>query len=305
MKKIISLLLCLIVCSFSLAGCVDGHSLSLMVSQTSSSEEQLTIQFLNVGQADCELLILPGNRAMLIDAGNNNDGGLIVDYLNSLEIKKLDYVVCTHPHDDHIGGMDDVITNFEIGQLYIPAFSKDDTPTTKAYESVLEAADKKGLEITTAKVGLQILSEQDLDIHMVAPNSTDYDGNLNNYSAVIYMKYFNTVALFMGDAEDVSEKEIMKNGYDIDADILKVGHHGSSTSSTKKFISQVSPKISVISCGKNNSYNHPNDSTLVTLKNAGSEVFRTDIDGTVEIKIDKNGYSTPNKLPDVMLDGGD
>jgi len=302
MKKLVTILICAVVCAFSFSGCVDGFTISSIFSET-NNEEQLSIQFLNVGQADSELVILPDNRTILIDAGNKNDGDLIVDYLNSLKIVSLDYVICTHPHEDHIGGMKDIIENFDIGQLYLPLFSEDDTPTTKVYENLLEAMDDKGLSITTAVAGLSILSEPGLDIHMIAPNSTDY-GDLNEYSAVVYLKYYNTVALFMGDAGITSEKEILKSGYDINADILKVGHHGSSTASSKKFISAVSPKEAIISCGKNNSYDHPNDITLETLGNACANVYRTDIDGTIEIIVSSSGY-TISLLPDLNLNGGD
>jgi len=302
MKKSISILLCIAISVFSLSSCVDGFTLSSIVSET-NSEEQLVIQFLYVGQADSELIILPDNRTMLIDAGNNNDGDVIVDYLNSLKIVTLDYVVCTHPHEDHIGGMKDIIENFDIGQLYLPKFSEADTPTTKVYEKLLKSAIDSGLSITTAVAGLPILSEPGLDIHMVAPNSTDY-GDLNEYSAVVYLKYNDTVALFMGDAGFTSEKEIMQNGYDINADILKVGHHGSSTASSKEFISAVSPETAIISCGKSNSYDHPNDSTLDTLKNADVDVYRTDINGTIKIIVSPSGY-TVNLLPELNLNGGD
>ncbi|MDD4699371.1 MAG: MBL fold metallo-hydrolase [Oscillospiraceae bacterium] len=303
MKKLISILLCSIIIISGSSGCVDGFTVSKMISNTTGSDQQITIDFLNVGQGDCELVILPNNRTMLIDAGNRNDGDLIVDYLNSLKIKTLDYVICTHPHEDHIGGMRDIIENFDIGQLYLPQFSEDDTPTTRIYEDLLEAANDKKLSITNSVAGLSILEEQGLDIHMVAPKSTDY-GDLNDYSAVVYLKFNNTVALFMGDAGKPSEEEIINNKYDVDADILKVGHHGSSTSSSKEFISAVSPETAIISCGINNSYNLPNDSTLVTLNNAGADIYRTDIIGTIEIKINSESY-TVNKLPNINLNGGD
>lgn len=245
----------------------------------------LTVYFLDVGQADCILIQLPNNENMLIDAGKNNSGKYVTDYINGLGIDTLDYVVGTHPHEDHIGGLDDVIDNFNIENLYMP-YAETDTLT---YKDVISSASAKSLSITPAKAGTEIYNSNGTVIDIIAPVSENYN-NINNYSAVISLSYLDSKFLFMGDAEELSENEITN---DIDTDVLKVGHHGSDTSTSAGFLERTSPEYAVISVGADNSYGHPSYAVLDRLHSFGVTVFRTDIDGTVIIRSDGNSITTP------------
>lgn len=249
------------------------------------TERDLEIQCLDVGQGDSTLILLPDGKNMLIDAGTNSGAKDLVKELKNSGIEKIDYLIATHPHEDHIGGMDNVINEFEIGKIYMPKVDSSQTPTTKTYEDVLDAVSDKGLKITQGKGGDKILKGKDIDVMFVAPNSSKYI-ELNSYSIAVKLEYGKNSFLFMGDAEQDSEKEILDEGYDIEANVLKCGHHGSNTSSSKDFIKKVSPKYAIISCGKGNSYGHPNKETLDTLNELGVKIYRTDTDGTVTVKSD-------------------
>ncbi|XXF54581.1 ComEC/Rec2 family competence protein [Thermoanaerobacterium thermosaccharolyticum] len=246
----------------------------------------LKVHFINVGQGDSEFIQAPSGKTMLIDAGTNEAGNSVVSYLKNLGISRIDILVGTHPHEDHIGGMDNVINSFDIGQFYMPKV----TTTTKTFEDVLTAAKSKGLSITTAKAGIILDLGSDIKAEMLAPNGTKYD-DLNNYSAVIKLTYGNTSFLFTGDASSQSEEEMLNKGYNLKANVLKVGHHGSSSATTLPFLQAVNPKYAVISCGKNNDYGHPHKETMDKLKNAGIIVYRTDECGTIVATSDGNNIS--------------
>ena len=232
-----------------------------------------TIGFIDVGQGDSEFIELPNGETMLIDAGTNETGKNVVDYIKSLGYTSIDYVVGTHPHEDHIGGLDDVIKTFDIGSIYMPKVTAD----TKTFEDVLDAAESKNLMINTAKSGVSIMDTEDLSVKFLAPTLDIYE-NTNDYSAVVKVVYGDTSYLFTGDAEEFSESLITD---DVNADVLKVGHHGSSTSTSTEFLKKVSPSSAVISCGKDNSYGHPHSETLQKLADMGTAVYRTDELGTI------------------------
>ncbi len=210
---------------------------------------------------------------MLIDAGTNESGQTVVNYIKSLGYTSVDYVIGTHPHEDHIGGLDDVINSFDIGKIYMPKVTTD----TKTFEDVLDAVENKNLTINTAKSGVVITETDDFSVKIVAPVSEQYD-DLNNYSAVVKVSYKDNSFLFTGDAEELSENQITD---DISADVLKAGHHGSSTSSSDKFLDRVCPSTVVISCGEDNSYGHPHKETIEKLNSRNIKYYRTDINGTV------------------------
>jgi len=236
----------------------------------------LEVHFLDVGQADCILIKTPLQKAILIDSGKNSHEDTVVSYIKSQGIDTIDVVVGTHPHEDHIGGLDAVINSFDIDKIFMPKVAY----TTKTFEDVLNAIKNKGLKVTTAFEGTNIEVDTNLKVEMLAPNSETYD-DINNYSAVIKLSYNNTSFLFTGDAESISEQEMTSRGYDLKADVLKVGHHGSATSTTAFFLNKVSPQYAIISVGKDNSYGHPDNLILNRFKNFGVEVFRTDEDGTI------------------------
>ncbi len=238
----------------------------------------LLVHFIDVGQAD-SILIQVNNKNMLIDAGNRGDADSIVSYLQKQGVKKLDYVIATHPHEDHIGGMSDIIKKFPITEFYAPK----KTATTKTFENMINALN--GKKIITAKAGVKLNLGDNIEAELLAPNKDKYE-EINNYSAVLKLTYGNNKFLFMGDAEKLSESEILGNNADVSADVIKVGHHGSSTSSSKDFLDKVSPKIAIISVGKGNDYGHPNKETLDEFKKRNYTVYRTDIEGTIVLQSD-------------------
>lgn len=237
-------------------------------------EKQLmTVHYIDVGQGDSIFIELPNKRTMLIDAGESSKGKIVSNYISSLGYTKIDYLVGTHPHSDHIGGMAHIINTFSIGSIYMPKAIS----TSKTYENLLNTISQKELSVFTTKVGVNILNEQDLKINIIAPNSDSYS-DLNDYSAVIKITYGNNKFLFMGDAEVKSENEI-KN--DVSADVIKIGHHGSDTSSGQNFVNKVNAKYVIISVGVNNRYNHPYQSTIDRWSNIGAKIFRTDLNGNI------------------------
>ena len=248
----------------------------------------LQVYFLDVGQAD-SILITNQDHYMLIDAGNNEDGPKLVKYLkNELGISKFDYVVGTHPHEDHIGGLDDIINNFTIDNFYIPEVMT----TTKTFEDVLDALDSKGLEIIVPKIGDKFsLGEAEFEVMYTGTDDSD----LNNTSIVLKMIFGNYSYLFTGDATDKVEKILLDKN--IDVDVLKVGHHGSAYSSSKEFLDKVTPKYAFISVAKENSYGHPSKDTLNRLMKYTRKIYMTSELGTIMIdsdgkKIEVSSFAT-------------
>lgn len=233
--------------------------------------EKLQIWFLDVGQAD-SILIQNGDANMLIDAGNNEDGKKLVSYFQSLGIESFQYVIGTHAHEDHIGGMDDIIDNFNIDTFYMP----DAITTTATFESVLDSLEAKNIAFQTPSIdSIFKLGNATIDVLYVGTDDSD----LNNTSIVLKLTYGNTSMLFMGDAEKEVETIIEKK--DISADVLKVGHHGSNTSSSKTFLEKVNPSYAIISVGTGNSYGHPSNTTIQNLENQNIQIYRTDENGTI------------------------
>lgn len=241
-------------------------------------EDILQIHFFDVGQADSTLLI-SNNKTMLIDAGNNEDGTLIVNNIKRLGIQKLDYVIGTHPHEDHIGGLDDVILNFDIGTIYMPKIQTN----TKTFEDVLDAIESKGLKVTSPKQGdIFNIGDAKCEIMLAGTGSKEEQENLNLSSIVIRTTYKEQSYLFMADSEQ--ENESSRSW--MQTNVLKVGHHGSSTSSSKRFLNQVLPQISIISVGEDNDYNHPHDEVINRLEKIGTLIYRTDEKGNILLESD-------------------
>lgn len=270
MKKIFSILLIFVLCM--LTACQMVESPQLLV----ESEGQLVVSFIDVGQGDSAFVEFPGGKTALIDAGEAEAAHSVISYLIDRNCKKIDYVICTHPHSDHIGGMVQVLSNFAVGEIYMPRA----VHTSKTYERLLLAIQNKGLKIHTAKAGVSIPVESAVTVDVLAPVSDNYE-EMNDYSAVLRITYGTHSFLLTGDAEKISEKEMLASGQELKADVLKVGHHGSSTSSHKKFLEAVAPTYGVISCDGNNEYGHPHDKIVKRLDEYDITTYRTDLHGTV------------------------
>lgn len=243
-----------------------------------TNNDLLKVHYLDVGQGDSIFIELPNNETMLIDAAESYQSENIINYLKNLNYQKIDYVIGTHPHTDHIGGLKDIINTFEIGKIYMPKV----VSTTKTYESLLMTIKDKNLKINTAKAGTSIIDIDTLKINILAPNNSTYT-ELNNYSVVTKITYGTTKFLFMGDAEKLSENEIKE---DVTADVIKIGHHGSNTSSSIDFIKKVNAKYGIISVGLNNKYNLPKEEIITNWENSGTKIYLTSINGTVRASSD-------------------
>ena len=237
----------------------------------SNNTDVVKVEYIDVGQADA-ILIENNKKYMLIDAGNNEDGDLLVNYFKDKNITDFEYVVATHPHEDHIGGMDNIIKNFNIKNYYMP----DCYTTTKTFEELLDALEEKNLSFETPDIDSEFLLGDAL--FKVLYTGTD-KRDLNNTSIVLRMTYKDVSFMFTGDATNVTEKKILAK--DLQSDVLKVGHHGSQYSTSKNFLDKVNPKYAIISVGTGNVYDHPKDITLNKLK--GIEVHRTDKEGTIRV----------------------
>lgn len=245
------------------------------IGKNAENEYPVNVYYIDVGQGDAALVDINGHYVM-IDGGTDSSSGDTVEFIKSLGIRKFDCVIATHPHEDHIGGLDDIINAFGADKAYLSS----GTTTTRTFENLLNALENTKTEIISAGA---IFTVNDAKFEVFAPNSAEYS-ELNNYSLCIRMTYGNIKFMFTGDAEHISEKEMLSNGYDVDSDVLKVAHHGSETSSSEEFIAAVSPDISVVSVGRNN-YGLPDKNIMDNLE-ACSEVFRTDINGTVTVSTD-------------------
>jgi competence protein ComEC len=244
----------------------------------------LIAHFIDVGQGDACLLELPSGETMLIDGGERSAFSVLKEYLEDQYIDRIDYLIATHPHADHIGGLIGIVDEFPIGKIYMPQVAHN----TKTFEELLETIKKKGLKITAAKAGVAIETGGGFEAVFVAPRNNDYD-NLNDYSAVLKLTHGQVAYLFTGDAEEASEKEMLAAGENLKAEVLKVGHHGSNTSTTQEFLAAVSPGVAVISAGRDNSYGHPHEEVMERLFLAGIEIFRTDLQGSIVITGNEQG----------------
>lgn len=278
-KKIFTLLIAIVLL---LSGCDIDFT-------TIPEDSNVTVHFIDVGQADATLIKSSfGN--ILIDGGENDTEDNLVSYIKSQNIETLDYVIATHPHSDHIGGLDKIIDTFEVKNVFMPKA----THTTSTFKKLVTSIKNKQLKAKVPIPG-ENFSVGDVKFTILAPNSATYE-NLNNYSIVLKMEYGTTSFLFSADAEALSEKEILSKGFDISADVYKVGHHGSSTSSSENFVNAINPKIAVISSGKGNDYGHPHKETMKLLQDKNLIIYRTDKIGTVVLRTDGS---------EIFLEGSD
>ncbi len=286
---------------FNLGDAPEGVQ-SVPMPEHTLQDQPLQVYFLDVGQGDSQLVRIPGETGyfnMLIDTGEYEYADGLTDYLRDLGVERIDALVCSHPHTDHMGCMARIVQRFEIGALYMPQLPEDKTPTTTAYEKLLDAALDKKLTVNRLMEDAAIESPAGSQFQVMSPRvDADWEG-ANNYSAVIRLVYGETVFLFTGDAEEDSEEVILDDGYLVAADVLKCGHHGSSTSTSDRFLAEVDPLYAVISCETGNRYGHPHRETVKKLKDGGIVTYRTDQDGTILAESDGTRVSFTKGLPSV------
>lgn len=276
LKKLLLLILILILVQLSLISC------STLKSTSGETSSNMTVHFIDVGQGD-SILINVNNKNLLIDAGPRDSREKLFSYLNSLKLKNLDYVIATHPHEDHIGNMFEVIKRYNIGKFYAPKVQA----STGVFEKMVEELIIKKLKINIIKANTTSINlGNNTSVSILSPTKDNYGDNTNNYSPIIKITHGNNSFLFTGDAEKEAEKEALLNNIDISANVLKIGHHGSTTSTSTEFLNSVNPSIAVISVGSNNTYNHPNKQIIKLLEEKNISIFRTDKEGSIVIYSD-------------------
>ena len=311
MKHLKQLILLLLII-FSLTGCyssvsenpmndvIPDDTVSQEVQPTEDTEEisssepevpngsSFEIHYIDVGQADAALVVCDGNY-MLIDGGNPEDSSLIYSYLTKQNVEKLHTIVCSHAHDDHVGGLPAAVYNFKFENVYAPEREND----IDAYNSFKNKVIEKGITIKNPKPGDSFdFGSSTVEFYGPVYDTTD----LNNTSIVLKITYGETSFMFTGDAEREEEQDILNKNFDLSATVLKVGHHGGATSTTYPFLREVMPKYAVISVGKNNQYHHPTEDVLSRLRDADVTVYRTDLNGDIIAKSDgKNVTFTTKK----------
>lgn len=273
------LILFILLVALVFTGCdmeVDDSS-----TDNSDYKNDLIVHFIDVGQGDGIFIQFPNGETSLIDGGPRISSEKLIAYLKSLNVNKIDYLIVTHPHEDHIGGLPEVINNFEVGNIYMP----DITANTVIFEDLLKEIKSKGLKITIGKGGDEILNTEGLKYEILAPNDNEYS-ETNNFSIVTKITFKESSFIFTGDAELESERDILEHGYNLSSDVIKIGHHGGSTSTTEEFLDKVNPEYAVISCGANNTYGHPHRETIDKLNKHNINILRTDELGSITISSD-------------------
>lgn len=245
------------------------------------------VHFIDVGQGS-STLIQVGDKGILIDAGEKEYGDYVVDYINSCGIKELEYVVASHPHSDHIGGINDVIEQYSIGEFIMPELTEINIPTTKVYERMINALIERDVDVSAAEVGDRFTMD---GVSMEIFGPVEQSEDLNDMSVICKVTVNGTEVMILGDAENPELSSVYnKVNSDFCADIISMGHHGSRTSIHKSFLNAVDADVAVISCGKDNSYGHPHKEALQYIKNSGMTLYRTDYDGNVVFRCADGEY---------------
>ena len=286
-KKIVYLIVILVIAICSAFGIGNSYKFfsDEPLKETESTEYQSSFQvhYIDVGQGDCSLVVCDG-ETLLIDAGENGHETEVINYLHLLGIERLDYIIATHQHSDHIGGLPEVIEEFGTDNIIMPRLTKEQTPTNSTYKAFLEAIKNSDAKVIASKVGASYtLGSAVFDIY--GPVTDDAE-DINSMSVVTKVTYGENTFLFTGDAEFDEEDEVVATGADLDCDVYKAGHHGSYTSSGNELLNAVTPEICIISCGADNDYGHPHDKALKRIKKHTDKIYRTDICGSIIIESD-------------------
>ena len=257
---------------------------------------QAKVYIIDVGQGE-SILITTEEKSMLIDAGESDKGDEVLESLDQLGLEKLDYVIATHPDADHIGGMDTVLQNIEVTDGVFFGYLPDKLiPTTKTYEDLLDVIEQKNLDLSLLRAGDTLDLGSGAVLSVLGPVTEEIDSK-NNGSVVSRLDFGETSFLFNGDQEKEMEKLLLQSGADLDCDMMTMGHHGSSTSSTREYLDAVTPEYASISCGKGNKYNHPHKETIQKLEQMDVEYYRTDLSGNITFTSDGSSISVRTEKP--------
>lgn len=292
-------------CGGALRQALPAAGSTPQASQTAPAAQgpQTKVWFFDVGQGDSALVQTPDGANLLIDAGTPESADGLVARLQQLGVKKLDVVLATHPHADHIGGMHKVLERFAVGDFYMPRVAAAQVPTTKTYTRMLQTLQKKGIKAKEAYAGQTAFQSGDCRLELLAPVKGASYEDLNDYSIVARLRCGDKGFLFTGDASKASEAQMCAQQRDkLPADLLKCGHHGSNTASTEDFLDAVHPRTTIISCGRDNSYGLPTQKTLRRLQQHGVEIHRTDEERSILVSCDGSRITLQTGLPSVTGD---
>lgn len=256
-------------------------------------DSNFSVYYLDVGQGDCTI-IKSNDAVMMIDTSTDSHENNIKEVMTSLNLSTIDYLVITHQHDDHMGSANAILNKYQVKNILMPKLSEINMVTTSAYANLLDTILKKDINAIAASAGMTF-KLGDADVAIFSPSQQDED--LNNMSIVLKITYGETSFLFQGDAEKTIEKQLLESDFDLEADVIKVGHHGSNTSSIDKYLKAVSPRYAIISCGADNSYGHPHSQVIDRLKDNNIDFYITAQTGDVTIISDGKNISleTQNK----------
>lgn len=264
----------------SIARSVENENDSVAPIEGPAKElEEISVKFIDVGQADSCVIVTPNDDVILIDTGEKKDASAIISGLSDFEFEDIDLMILTHPHADHIGGAQTILNTYKTKEVLMSSF----VATTKVFNGVLDTLEEQDIIVTQAILG-KTYNIDGVEIKVVGVDSISTDNN--NSSVVVKVTYGTVDLLFTGDLEEDGENVVLNNGYDLNAEVLKVGHHGSETSTSEIFLDAVNPKLCVISVGEGNKYNHPSDKTIQKLRDRGIQYYRTDEVGNILLEID-------------------
>ncbi len=249
-------------------------------------QDEIAVHFIDVGQGDCIFIDTP-DKDMLIDSGEYEYASRVIRYLHSNGVTKLDYIIATHPHSDHMGGMARIMTAFDVGEFIMSEVPEDMIPIAEYYTKAMNTLALKGITTTYSEVGRTITLCEGTQLNIIGPLGSGYD-DLNSYSIIAKLTSGNRSFLFTGDMEKDAELELVNSWLNLSADVIKIPHHGSSSSSSSAFVKRVRPSYAVVSVGDDNTYGHPNSEVLNRYRLIGGKVISTMNSGSVVFITDGN-----------------